>query len=182
MTNKKAKLLGRALGGILHGYGQYGLTTKATLFIGRNAGLERGPVPEGKTISKNKVVGTVMGLRTEQIGPSAGGTITATAGYYKGSPEPSVKVDLFFDGSDGSVKKFQKNVIELAERTAKQLAQREIIIEWAIPGKRPITGSATPKGAPSPTSPKFCEWVRKHSKSARENPRDPCYSGPKKRR
>ncbi len=175
MNTKKAKLFGRALAGTIQGYGQYGRTTKATLFIGREAGLEHGPVPEGKVIPKNTVIGAVMGLRTMQIGPSAGGTITATEGYYKGSREPALKVDLFFDGSDGSIKAFERNVKKLAEEAASALAQREIIIEWAIPGKHAVTASATPKGAPSPTTAAFCPWIREHSKSARTNPRDVCY-------
>jgi len=181
MNQRNKKLYGRALRGILgyDGYGTFGQTKKATLFVGREVGLSTGPKPEGTILTENQVVGKVMGLRVEQAGPAAGATIVSAKGVYKGKHEPSVKIELVDTGIDRGPNGFQRNVKQLAENVAKELGQREVIIEWQD-GKKTTTATASPAGAPSPTSPKFCDWVRRNSESARSNPQDACYEPERK--
>lgn len=168
----------------LGGYGTYGPVTKATLIVGRKAGLRYGGWREGEKIPPAAVVGVISALRARQIGPRAVGlTTVAAGGKYKGRPERTTKVELIWTGEDlVSVKKrrqesrrdFYRNVRTLAQDAAGSLGQREIIIEWNAPGRRDVTDSASPTGAPSPLSKKFCSWVRRFSRASK-NPGDPCY-------
>jgi len=174
MTGKMAKHMARGLFGGMYGWGKLGGTTKATLYIGSKTGLETGPVPEGKTIPKVKVLETVYGVRAGQIGPAAGGTTTIAEGRYKGIPERSYKVEFFPEEGPA---KFRKNIRQLAERLATDLGQREIFVEMVTRGKKTETFTASPTRAPSPLNEAaFCSWVRKNSKSARVDPSDPCYA------
>jgi hypothetical protein len=174
--NKKLGLMGRTFRHVFGGYDVYGPTNRASLMIGRVAGIEGGIVPEGKVIPSQKIADTVAKMRIDQVGFSnASSTLTLTEGRYKGTKEPSVRLDIYFDGGDGTPAKFKRNIQALAENAAKVLGQREILIEWQDGGKKVTTATASPKGAPASTSPKFCDWIRKNSKSARTNPNDSCY-------
>ena len=63
-----------------------------------------------------------------------------------------------------------------AEQVARALGQREILVLWDLPRSRHRVSSASPKGAPQPgAEARFCDWVRRHSRRARTNPKDPCY-------
>ncbi len=183
-TKNKLGLLGRSLkhvfGNPVAGYDEYGPTERASLSVGPTAGLSTGPVPEGKEISTNKVASEILALRAEQVGFASSATLTATEGRYKGIKEPSMRLDFYFDGSDGTPAKFKANIKKLAERAAKKLGQREILIEYQARGNKTTTATASPEGAPAATSPKFCDWVRRNSKSAQTNPNDPCYEKPTK--
>ena len=179
-TWSREKQLGyvRALGRMA-GYDTYGPTTKATLYIGRTAGLNLSGFREGQAIPRKRLEDAITKARVAQVGVGVyGATITATEGRYRGAREKSVKVELVFVPfeREKNTAAFQRNMKALAQDVAGALAQREIIIEWTAPGKLGgRTDTATPKAAPPATSPAFCSWVRKHSAAARR-PGDPCYA------
>jgi len=175
--HRSMKLLG-ALPANVEGYSTRGKSVSATLLVGAKAGLTYSGKQEGKKISTKEIVGTIKKLRGEQIGASSvGASIINQGGIYKGQPENSLRVQVIFDGSGGETPRaFEKNVRSLAERAAGKLAQREITILWDTPNKRNVVAAASPIKAPSPDSKQFCAWVRKHSKRARTNAKDPCHS------
>jgi hypothetical protein len=175
----------RALGRVA-GYDTYGPTTKATLFVGRTAGLNLSGLREGQKISTDAVERAIAKARVGQVGVGVyGATITATEGRYRGQKERSVKVELVFVpfAREKTPAAFARNVKALAQDVATDLAQREIVIEWTAPGKLGgRTDTATPKAAPPATRGEaFCAWVRKHSNAARR-PSDPCYARAKPKR
>lgn len=171
----------RARGGSgLEGYATAGSTAKATLYIGRKAGLSYGGWREGEKIPISGIVTSIVGRRAEQIGPAATGLTYVTAsGVYRGQREQSARVELQWEKSkrEPSVAAFSRNVKKLAQHVAGDLAQREVIVEWNTSRKRGHTDIATPTKAPSKRDKRFCAWVRRFSHSARTRPRDPCWEG-----
>lgn len=187
MNRKNARLYGQALAGIrgVSGYAVYGATTKATLYVGLRQGLEAGPTTEGKLIPRNTAMGAIAGRRIAQVGYSAASSTTSMAeGVYQGKPEPTLKVEIAFtrEPDETTLPKFRKNIQALAENVAKDLGQREVLIEWMVGGKKTETATASPKGAPAPTSDAFCGWIRKNSSEARTLKTDRCYEAPKPRK
>lgn len=164
----------------MSGYATYGATTKATLYIGRKAGLRNKFVDEGKILPKQTVLRIVGNLRTAQVGfDQASSTILVAEGRYKGQREPAIIVEIAYTGApeDGSKKGFKHNIRSLAELAAEKLGQREILIEL-LTNNRTETVTASPVKAPSPSDhDKFCAWVRRHSYNAAHNKGDPCYRG-----
>jgi hypothetical protein len=198
---KKLRLMGRSLGhvkglglGNVDGVGSYGPTEKATLYVGLKTGIDQANTPTGAPVHADSVEDAVFALRTRQVGvKDASQTTTIAQGKYRGSSEPSLKIDLVhtFPDRETSREAFETNVRTLAEELAGEFAQREILIEWTKPvdvkeksrGKnktktvtRIETETASPTGAPAPTEEKFCEWVRSRSANARTNPKDACYA------
>lgn len=180
MNRKNSQLYHRARKQV-EGYATYGSGTKATLNIGRKTGLDYAGWKEGEPIEKASILAVVTRRRAKQIGAEeVGYSVTITEGKYRGSAERSVKVDIIHDASTGETRKqFERNVKQLAQGVAGDLAQREVIVEWQAPGKRGRVDTASPPKAPSPKDKRFCAWVRENSRSAQENPKDACY---KKRR
>ena len=180
MNRKNAQLYRRARMHV-EGYATYGPQTKATLNIGRTTGLDYAGWREGEPVAKEDILAAVTRRRAKQIGPAnVGFSVTMTEGKYKGSAERSVKVDIIYDKFAGETRKqFERNVKQLAQGVAADLAQREVIVEWQAPGKRGRVDTPSPPKAPSPKDKRFCAWVRENSRTARENPRDACF---KKRR
>jgi len=164
---------------VLGGYGSFGPGTKATLKIGRKAGLTYSGWREGDAISKASVGASVAARRGKQV-EKYGYNITDTAGSYKGQKEPSASVELAWIPGDNKNENtraaFFRNVKRLAQEVAHDLAQREVLVEWDAPGRRGRVDSASPVKAPSPTNrPDFCDWVREHSRSAKKNRSDDCH-------
>lgn len=161
------------------GYGIYTKTrkTKVILSIGRRAGLDFGRIREGQAITSTAALRAVMRRRMEQIDPGAAASTTVLGtGYYRGRREPTSKVEIVWTpDQERTSKQFIKNIKRLAQEVAGDLAQREINVEWDAPGRRGRAEAASPVGAPSPQSPRFCAWVQRHSRSARTNSADPCF-------
>jgi hypothetical protein len=149
--------------GQLSGYASYGEGTKATLRIGLKAGLNHGDWREGDRISDASASSVVYFRRAKQIGADEVGlTAIKAEGRYRGEPTRAA---------------FFRNVRQLAQQGAADLAQREVIVEWDAPRRRGRVDTATPTKAPPATDAKrFCKWVRQHSPSARRDPRDACYT------
>ena len=165
---------------VLGGYGSYGTGTKATLKIGRRAGLNYAGWREGSIVPMRVVLATVLERRARQIGGNdAGYAVTETKGRYGGKSEPSVNVELVWTGAkkEPSRATFFRNVARLAQDIASDLAQREVIVEWNAPGRHGRVDTATPSKAPSALSPAFCAWVRRHSSEAKRDRDDPCFVG-----
>jgi hypothetical protein len=159
-------------------------TPKATLVIGRIAGLDYGEWREGDKIPSRSVEGTVVGRRAEQVGVAHTGLTRIDArGVYQGGSEPSARVTLVWvkSSAEKTPQEFFRNMPKLAQRVASDLAQREVLIEWDAPMRRGRVDRASPLAAPSPASKKFCSWVREHSRSARQDPRDACYAKPRRK-
>lgn len=136
--------------------------TKATLLIGRRAGLCLEGWRPNERIPLATAVRAIKRARERQVGrKNVSFGYVGTGGFYKGVPEPSLKVELIWTG-EGDRKSFDKQVRELAENAARSLAQQEIYVEWDAPRRRGRVDVATPKGAPSSSSKKFQGWVRKH--------------------
>ena len=152
---------------------------KAILSIGLRRGFG---AQENKLIDPEAASEAVFDLRKKQVGFQTAGTIFPTTGYYKGTREPSMRVDIAFipDKRERSPAQFVKN--DPAQGIASALDQREVLVEWEGPGRSGRIESATPEGAPPPTSPKFCAWVRGRSASAQSDPKDACYEPPKQKR
>lgn len=164
------------------GIGGYGIytragKTKAVLSIGRLAGLDLGRFREGQRITPLSALRAVMRRRMEQVDPRAAASTTMLAtGFYGGRREPASKIEIVWTpDQERTSRQFVRNVKRLAQEVAGDLAQREILVEWDAPRLRGRAETASPRMAPSPTSAKFCAWVRRHSRSARLNPRDRCY-------
>jgi hypothetical protein len=170
----------------IEGYGTLGDTYAVTLYIGRTAGITYGEWKEGETISGAEAVAAVMRRRAQQVGDRVSATVIDARGYYKkGTHEDAIQVRVIFVRSDRerSAAAFTRNIRQLAQAVAGDLAQREVYVDWQIPGRAVRTVSASPKPAPAPTNEKaFCAWVRKHSDSARTDPDDACYAPPRKRK
>ncbi len=175
-----ARGLGASLRGMA-GYATYGATNKATLYIGRKAGLRNKYVPDGGLLSKELVINVVGAARSAQVGHSeASSTITVAEGRYQGQREPSIKVEIAYTGAprDKTIEGFQENIQKLAQRVAAKLGQREILIEM-LTDHRTETSTASPPRAPAPTDrAEFCAWVRRHSDAAKTNSSDACYRAP----
>lgn len=161
-----------------HVFGGHGIYTDAKTKAILSLGLKRGFGPkEGKLIPARTASDAIFRGRGDQVGhATVAGTIFPTIGYYKGTREPSMQVQIaYLPGQERSAAGFMRNIRQLAERLAKRFDQREVLIEWEAPGKRGTVESATPTGAPSPTDPKFCAWVRTRSRNARTDSKDGCY-------
>ena len=151
----------------LRGYGKYGPGVTAVLYIGRKTGLNLGRWREGATLPDAVVDRIVFRARERQVGPLlVGGNLTRLSGWYKGQPERTVKFEVAFEPTsrERTPRAFIKNVQTFAQAIAKSLAQREVIVKWDGPGRRGLVETASPTGAPSPTSPKFAAWVKAHSR------------------
>ena len=176
--------LAGVIGKPIDGYGRYGATYAVVLYIGRKAGLTYGGWREGQAIPDSRAVQVVSRRREQQIG-SFDATITHAEGYYRGKPEESIQVRIIFVPSprERTFQAFSRNIRQLAQRVAADLAQREVLIDWQVPGKAIRTDTASPLRAPAATDEKkFCAWVRKHSESARKDPDDSCYQAPARRK
>lgn len=181
-VHKRPTGLARAYRHVFGGYGMYtSAKAKAILSIGLRRGFG---AQENKLIDPEAASEAVFDLRKKQVGFQTAGTIFPTTGYYKGTREPSMRVDIAFipDKRERSPAQFVKNVKSLAQGIASALDQREVLVEWEGPGRSSRIESATPEGAPPPTSPKFCAWVRGRSASAQSDPKDACYEPPKRKR
>jgi len=162
----------------LSGYSSYGEGTKATLSIGRKAGLKYGGWKEGEKIKPGSVFRAVFERRADQIGETnVGLTGVRAEGLYKGSREPSMKIDIIWTGEKPEKRRgtFFKNVEQLAQQVAGDLGQREVYIEWSAPGRRGRVDTASPTKAPSRFDKDFCKWVRRFSKRARTEKSDGCF-------
>lgn len=176
--NKRQKQFWRKRGAGLSGVGTYGLSTKASLYIGRKTGLRYGGWKEGESISPVALMAAVGRRRGNQVGiPGVNLSAVDMKGRYKGAPEKSVRVDMIWIPSkkEPTRKDFYRNVTKLAQQVAGDLAQREVIVEWRSPDRRGRVDTASPTKAPSPTSAKFCKWVRQHSRRAQQDKNDDCY-------
>ena len=98
-----------------------------------------------KRMAKATAINTLRKIRAEQIGiENVGSTVSDASGYYGGRPEPTLKVDILPYESEG---KFRRNILDLAEALACNLAQQEIFIEFVKNGRSTVW-SATPRGLP----------------------------------
>lgn len=163
---------GSPAGRQLSGYSSFGTGTKATLKIGRKAGLDYAGWRTGQAISEGQVLAVVVKRRADQIGSDAVGmSATSTKGRYKGKREPSVNIEIAWTQTprkETTRGAFFRNMKALAQGVASDLAQREVIVEWDAPGRRGRIDTATPKAAPATANNKrFCAWVRENSQPAR---------------
>jgi hypothetical protein len=164
---------------MLGGYGSYGHGVKASLYIGRTAGISSRRFREGTQIPTERVLASVVGRRATQVGSANVGLSSFDVkGIYKGAREPSMRIDLVYTGDEPTPAAFFRNSRRLAQQVAGDLAQREVIVEQHSPRRKGhgTIRTASPVGAPSPLrQDAFCRWVRTVSESARTNPSDACY-------
>lgn len=125
----------------------WGLTSKASLFVGLRTGVVTEDWPrKGQKLSTRMIRGTVLEVRWRQVGREYGGSFVDQMGHYipKGyassvaPPEPDVSEEsiqiILFPGPDEPWEKFQVNVGALAKILGDDFAQESIIVEWVQGG------------------------------------------------
>lgn len=118
----------------LRGVTNEGQAPRATFKIGLRVGKPRpGSIVQrtGALIDEARAIDEIYRLRSHQVGrQAAANTVKRCAGRWLDTAEPTLECEIIFfpSGRERRDETFQKHMLDLGERMAERLGQREVLI------------------------------------------------------